>query len=242
VFFTGDVTDCQKAHWRNTYAKMRIKFIALSDAPPITRLVYGSSWFCERSWRVFEYLRQARCSVVHFQDWQANGFWSIKAKRVGLAFEQTTLTVMTHSCTKWINEGMQQFSATPFETAKLVWAETYCMEHCDLLLSPSRHMLQWIEKNQIHMPPRTLLTPYAWTDGAATAPRVSAVVNSDHLIFFGRLETRKGLHIFGEALRCLQREGAALPRAISFLGKHASVQGQPSTAYLEALHRDLPTV
>jgi GT2 family glycosyltransferase/glycosyltransferase involved in cell wall biosynthesis len=242
VFFTGDVTDSEKAHWRNAFAKMGIKFIAISDAPPVTRLVYGSTWFFERSWRVFQYLRKAQFSVVHFQDWQANGFWSIKAKQVGLAFEQTALTVMTHSCTKWINEGMQQFSAAPFETAKLVWAETYCVEHCDVLLSPSRYMLQWVGENQIHTPPRTLLTPYAWADAAPAAPRMGGPADSDHLIFFGRLETRKGLHIFGEALRQLQRESVALPREVSLLGKHASVLGQSSTEYLEDLRRDLPTV
>ena len=242
IFFTGDVTDCQKTHWRNAYAKMRIKFITLSDAPPVTRFVYGSTSFFERSWRVFEYLRKAQFSVVHFQDWQANGFYAIKAKHVGLAFNQTTLTVMTHSCTKWINEGMEQFSANPFDTAKLVWAETYCIEHCDLLLSPSRYMLQWMGEKQIHTPPRTLLTPIAWTDGVSMEPRMDGPVDSDHLIFFGRLETRKGLHIFGEALRLLQHNGIAVPRTVSFLGKHASVQGRPSTEYLEDLRHDLPTV
>ena len=242
VFFTGDLTDCQRAHWRNTYAKLQIKFITLSDTAPVTKLVYGTTWFYERSWRVFEYLRKARFSIVHFQDWQANGFWSIKAKQVGLAFGQTTLTVMTHSCTRWINEGMQQFAAEPFETAKLVWAETYCIERCDALLSPSRYMMEWARGKGITLPPKTVLTPYAWSHRHETDNGIGAPVDNDHLIFFGRLETRKGLHIFSEALRQLQREGVPLPRRLSFLGKHASVLGASSADYLEDLRRDLPTI
>jgi O-antigen biosynthesis protein len=245
VVFTLDLTECQRAHWRNAYARMGISFIALPDLPPVTRLVHGSTWFFERSWRVFEYLRRARFSVVHFQDWHANGFWSIKAKRVGPAFEKTTLTVMMHSCTKWLNEGMQEFGANPLETAKLVWAETYCMEGCDYLLSPSRYMLEWAAANHVRTPPQSRLTPYVWADRTSAdsgdaAPAVRRPVDNDHLIFFGRLETRKGLHIFADALRRLQRAGGeALPRTISFLGKHASVLGRSSADFLEQLRRDL---
>jgi GT2 family glycosyltransferase/glycosyltransferase involved in cell wall biosynthesis len=242
VFFTGDLTDGQKAHWRNAYAKMRINFIALSDAPPVARFVFGSTWFLERSWRVFDYLRKTNFSAIHFQDWQANGFWSIKAKQTGIAFGRTTLTVMTHSCTKWINEGMQQFSANPFETAKLIWVETYCVSHCDLLLSPSHYMLQWVRENLVHSTQPARITPYTWAGETVTAPRASVAVDNDHLIFFGRLETRKGLHILGGALRQLAQDGVGLPRAVSFLGKHASVLGRDSAEYLEELRRDLPTV
>ncbi len=116
---------------------MGIKFLSLSDMPPVTHPVLGSNWFLERSWRVFKYLERKSYSVVHFQDWHANGFWSIKAKRLGLAFDQTTLTVTTHSPTKWQDDGMQLFGPEPIETAKLVWAETYAIEHCDVLLSPN---------------------------------------------------------------------------------------------------------
>ena len=239
VFFTGDLTDCQKAHWKNAYARMSIRFIALSDAPQVMHFVYGSTWFLERSWRVYEYLRNTAFSVIHFQDWQGNGFWSIKAKRVGLAFQHTRLTVITQACTKWINEGMQQYSDSPMETAKLSWTERYSMEHCDILLSPSAYMLKWLSENVVSSLPRTELTPYTWAD-PSDFPRTP--VDNDHLIFFGRLETRKGLHIFGEALRKMRKSNAKLPRIVSFIGKHASVFGQLSNDYLSDLCADLPSV
>ena len=240
VFYTGaELSDCQKAHWRNVFARVRIRFVALSDAPPTTRLVYGSTWFFDRSWRVFEYLRRRPFSVIHFQDWHGNGFWSIKAKKVGLAFDQTVLTVMTHSCTKWINEGMQQFGSDPFETAKLVWAETYCIEQCDMLLSPSRYMLDWVAANHIRAPQRIVLTPYAVEDSQVEEAQPIGDVDNEHLIFFGRLETRKGVHILAEAFRQLRHQGEALPRLVSFVGKHDSVMGRPSADYLSELQGEL---
>ncbi len=241
ILFTGELSACRRAHWRNVYAGMGINFVSLSDTPPVTRLVYGSSWFLEKSWRVFQYLQSRSYSLVHFQDWHANGFWSIKAKQVGLAFDRTTLTVMAHSCTKWIDEGMQRFGPEPIETAKLVWAETYAIEHCDVLLSPSRYMLDWLSQNGIRTPKSVVVAPNAYTEHPERDGQPREVDN-DHLVFFGRLETRKGLHVFGDALRLLRRQGGPMPRALSFLGTLDEVNGQPAAEYLDALRQDLAPV
>jgi glycosyltransferase involved in cell wall biosynthesis/GT2 family glycosyltransferase len=238
VLFTCDLSPCRQAHWRNTYARMGIKFVPLEDTPPVTHEVLASNWFMERSWRVFKYLERKSYSVIHFQDWHANGFWSIKAKQVGLAFEQTTLTVMTHSPTKWQDDGMQQFGPEPIETAKLVWAEAYAIEHCDALLSPTRYMLDWLSQNGFRTPRSVIVTPNSYTENT-DKERPSGDVDNDHLIFFGRLETRKGLHVLGEALRLLRREGGPVPHTVSFLGTLVTVNGRPAAEYLDELRREL---
>ena len=171
VLFTCDLSPCRGAHWRNTYARMGIGFVPLEDTPPVTHEVIGSNWFMDRSWRVYEYLARKNHSVIHFQDWHANGFWSIKAKRVGLAFDRTTLTVMTHSPTKWQDDGMQHFGPEPIETAKLVWAEAYAIEHCDVLLSPTRYMLDWLSQNGFRQPESVIVTPNSYTENTEPVAR-----------------------------------------------------------------------
>src|SRR5262249_18857423 len=241
ILFTIDLSPCRLAHWRNTYARMGVKFLALTDMPQVTHPVRGSNWFLERSWRVFKYLQGGSYSVVHFQDWHANGFWSIKAKRLGLAFDQTTLTVATHSCTKWIDEGMRRFGPEPIETAKLVWAEAYAIEHCDVLLSPNRYMLDWVSRNGIRTPPSVFVAPNPYTEQTDEGG-VPGEIDYDHLIFFGLLATRKGLHVFGDALRQLRREGGPLPRTLSFLGTLDQVNGRPAAEYLDTFRRDLAPI
>ena len=73
-------------------------------------------------------------------------------------------------------------------------------------------------------------------------PPPTREVDNDHLIFFGRLETRKGVQVLGEALRQLKREGKTLPRLVSFLGTLVTVNGQPAAEYLDALRQDLGSV
>jgi glycosyltransferase involved in cell wall biosynthesis/GT2 family glycosyltransferase len=240
ILFTIDLSPCRLAHWRNTYARIGVKFLSLSDMPPVTHPVHGSHWYLERSWRVFKYLERKSYSVVHFQDWHANGFWSIKAKRLGLAFDQTTLTVTTHSPTKWQDDGMQWFGPEPIGTAQLVWVEYYAIEHCDVLLSPTRYMLGWLSEQGVHLPEAVIVTPNPYTEN--TRENRTFDVDNDNLIFFGRLETRKGVHVFAEALRRLQRDGGPLPRTVSFLGTPVTVNGRPAAEYMDALRGDLAPV
>jgi O-antigen biosynthesis protein len=241
ILYTLDLSPCRLAHWKNTYARMGIKLLSLSEMPPITHPVQGSNWFLDRSWRVFKYLEQKSYSVVHFQDWHANGFWSIKAKRLGLAFDRTTLTVTTHSGTKWQDDGIEQFGPEPIETAKLVWAEAYAIEHCDALLSPARYMLDWLSQNGVRAPAVVFVTPNPYTENTEQEA-ASRKVDNDHLVFFGRLQHRKGLHVLGDALRQLKREGGPLPRTVSFLGTHFRMNGQPSEEYLAQLHREMAPI
>jgi hypothetical protein len=112
----------------------------------------------------FKYLEQRSYAVIHFQDWHANGFWSIKAKRLGLALEQTSLTVMTHSGAKWQDDGWSSSAPNRFETVKLVWVEAYAIEHCEALLSPTRYMLDWLSQNEIRAPASVFVTPNAYTE------------------------------------------------------------------------------
>jgi glycosyltransferase involved in cell wall biosynthesis/GT2 family glycosyltransferase len=240
ILFTIDLSPCRLAHWRNTCARMGVKFLSLAEMPPVTHLVDGSHWYLERSWRVFKYLERKSYSVVHFQDWHANGFWSIKAKRLGLAFDRTTLTVTTHSPTKWQDDGMQWFGPEPIGTAQLVRVEHYAIEHCDVLLSPTHYMLGWLSEQGVHLPGKVIVTPNPYTESTRESRAID--VDNDHLIFFGRLETRKGVHVFAEALRRLRRDGGFFPRMVSFLGTPVTVNGRLAAEYLDALRTDLSPV
>ena len=239
LYTGGSLSEPRRLHWRDHYAKLSITFLSIDDTPPIDRHIWGGTWFLDTSWRIFEFLRTKRFECVHFQDWQANGFWSIRAKKLGMAFQNTVLTVTMHSCSKWIAEGMSSFPPKPVEYAKLVWCETSCMEDCDTLLSPSQHMFEWAKANNIVLPADHRTMPYVMPPSEATQPAGS--IDDAHLIFFGRLETRKGLHMFGDALRRLAKEGG-LPSKVTFLGKHAEVDGTTSQDYIAALQADLPVI
>lgn len=243
VLFSEQISRGQANHWRRHYAGMGIAFLSLGDLPTLPHFVYGNTWVLERSQRILDFLTERAFDVVHFQDWKANGFWPIRAKRLGCALQNSFLTVMMHSSTKWIDQGMEEFPRDAAMQARLVYCETYCMRYCDLVLSPSQHMFDWAEANSITLAENRMLVPYVDSDAVAAAGDSEVEPDLDHLIFFGRLETRKGLHVFADALRFLKNtQPEGLPRTVSLLGKHAMVNGAPSEKFLEKLAADLPEI
>lgn len=237
VLFSGDVEEKAQSHWRDWYAERGIVFLTLDDIPKPSLLTYGARWFTERAHRIMDFLRGRNYDYLIFQDWHANGFWSVRARQLGAAFENTPIGVISHSPNEWQKAGMRSFGANPVEEAALEWAETQAIAGADILISPSRHMIEWLQGHGYTLPPRVAVCPITFEDTIEEGRPGS--VDRDHIIFFGRLETRKGLHLLGDALMGLKREGRRLPRQISCLGKPAEVYGRSSIDYLDDLRSEL---
>jgi glycosyltransferase involved in cell wall biosynthesis len=238
VLFTGLLSGSQSTHWRRHYAKQRITFLWVGDLPPIPHVIYGGSWFLERSQQILIFLAQQHFSFIHFQDWQANGFWAIRAKQLGYALRDSILTVMMHSSTRWIDQGMQQYPKDATAQVRLDFCETYCMRHCDILLSPSQHMFDWAAANSIELAEDRMLVPYLQSNPIEQP--VMLPPDAGHVIFFGRLETRKGLHIFADALRLLKKQPGDVPVRVSLLGKHSTVNSVSSEEVIADLQKEIP--
>ena len=237
ILFSGPVEKSQTPRWRQEYRKLDIGFWTLHDLPVSEMLPYGSTWYTERSWSILQFLRQRSNDLILFQDWHGNGFWSMRAKQLGYAFDRTMLGVIAHSPTEWQNAGMATFGRDPLEEADLAWTEKQAIAEADVLFSPSRHMIAWLREHGYTLPSRIVWAPYTFEDTAA--PRLPDP-DPDHLLFFGRLETRKGLHLLAAALRALPSNRR--PRQVSLLGKYATVNGEPAEQYIERLQAELPEI
>ena len=185
-----------------------------------------------------QFLRSRSDRYIIFQDWHANGFWSARAKRMGFALQHAKLGLIVHSPTEWQQAGMQTFGPSPIDDADLAWAERQAISEVDCLISPSQHMINWLQEHRYKLPDEIVLCPITFED--APADEKVPAPDLEHLIFFGRLETRKGLHLLAGALRSMHTKD--LPKRLSLLGKYATVEGITSELYIDALRRDLPSI
>jgi hypothetical protein len=82
--------------------------------------------------------------------------------------------------------------------------------------------------------------PYCYDPTLAKSPEVVTHEGPfNHLVFFGRLETRKGLHLFCRALV----EDATLRQhvdRVTFLGKPSNVEGRPSEEFIASHMEQIP--
>jgi glycosyltransferase involved in cell wall biosynthesis/GT2 family glycosyltransferase len=229
ILFTGPCEIQTTAHWKQHYrTNYGIGFYAISDYPHLPyQPIHEGRWFIQRSLSIHNWLKSRFYNQIHFQEWQANGFAAMQARRVTRTYSNTLLTVCLHSSSEWQREGMRQHIQSPVEDSILDYCERYSVEHADVAIFPSQHMLNWANSHKWSLPRDHRVIPYH-IDVPAT--HFQPVNKLDELCFFGRLETRKGLEIFIEAMKSVAKTHR-LPK-ILFLGKIGSTSWGPADAYI----------
>ena len=194
--------------------------------PILPRPVSGSvlAQVSAPTWSLYDWLCRQTDSfdIVHVPDWRGIGYGPLLAKSLGLAFGDTHFVTMGHSPTLWAVEGNRQLLSKERELG-WVFMERRSVELADTVICVSAHLLGWMRNAGYEMPVRSFVWPNAFPapdpspDAAAgRAARDGAALKE--VVFFGRLEPRKGLVLFVDAVDRLVRNGRAPPK-VTFLGK-----------------------
>ena len=104
--------------------------------------------------------------------------------------------------------------------ADLDYYERYSFEHADFKTSPSHYMLDWAEQRGWNCR-GAVVVRYACSDlgpWPRTDPTGEEATGLQEVVFFGRLEARKGLPLFVEAINGLND----LDFKVSFVGKNVN--------------------
>ena len=225
--------------WIDHYARRGIRFVppAAPDPPPAG----GPNSNATRVARaVHDWLREQDFDVVHVSEYRGDAYYALLAKAEGLAFEDTTFVVKASSPTLWCNLGNDK-PITDIGATVTMYLERRSIELADWVVSPSQHMLRWMTEFGYALPERSYVQPNLvvpdWDAPLERFPPVGAeagLLPVDELVFFGRLEWRKGLAIFCRALRIAQRRGHLRGVRVTFLGKAS----RETRAYVEDQSRD----
>ncbi|MDP9173340.1 MAG: glycosyltransferase [Planctomycetota bacterium] len=225
--------------WVEHYRKQNISFVPVpsSREPLAVSTLYLRFSYETYLWLAEQERSGRRFDVIHMHEWRGLGFYSVLAKQQGLNFGQSVLCIGTHSPEMWHRWGMKQHPST-IEDLQADFLERTSVRYADVVVSPSQYMLDWMREEQWKFPADTqvrqnLLTSYLSAEElAAMGPR-----NVSDVVFFGRLETRKGLPLFCDALDQIVADtqffAARADFNVTFLGKKTSVEGIASGEYLE---------
>lgn len=240
VVFCGGVDDEERlSEAPAVLAREGIAFHLLEDlpAPPgaAVRHYGGDDAILVLSEHALEALEalhaEHRFDLIEFPDWRALALRPVQAKAAGDALLDVPLAVKLHSTTEWQREGNLQRRSAPRDL-KMEFCERYAFERADVQLSPSRYMLDY-----------TCMADWAVRDDAAVAypypdpePELAAQAPEIHeLVFFGRLERRKGLHLFLDALDSVEPDMPVL-----FLGKDTLIDGDKASELIAERLADRP--
>src|SRR5262245_27262075 len=219
------------AHWESFYRERGLKFVARPSDPDLR---IDAPPHALRSYETYRWLKQQEFDLVHFPEWGGDAYYSLLAKHQGLAFARTVFCLGTHSPTAWLKQANSEYYAQPRDL-ELDFMERRCVAMADIVVSPCQYMLRWMSDHGFKLPARSfvqqnILPASARGPGSAGASTAKQAV--EELVFFGRLETRKGIELFCDALDRIAKESSFKQLRITFMGKPATVSGRDSRAYI----------
>lgn len=237
-------------YWIDHYAQRGVKLVPCPDYAARDDFASNADRWLRIPYNMMRHLIEHPMDVVHVSEWRGTAYLSLLAKRQGLAFARTLFLVKTSSPWMW-NRLYGSHTLERADDLVKIHAERRSVEMADVVIGGSLHLLRWMASQGYALPPgRCFVQP-----NVATFAKLEPLMNSralprgqrmpvDEVVFFGRLEARKGLFIFCQAIRRLIRKGAPLPRRITFMGKPGgrmpSHPDHETPDYIREVSRDWP--
>jgi glycosyltransferase involved in cell wall biosynthesis/GT2 family glycosyltransferase len=236
--------------WQRHYASLGIRFVPvwLEQGEPVLDAPHHA-W---RAYRVYLWLKQhqADYDLAYFPEWKGEAYYALQAKRLGLDFAALRMVIVTHSSTTWAESG-NYMVPQQFDDLLLEFLERRSTEMADAVISPSRYMLDWMRHHGWRWSAPTHVIQNLMPDTQPESPSVDApAFQIAEWVFFGRLERRKGLFVFLDALARMPQE-VRQRIGVTFLGKsvhtpyfdssatiHDKLAGWPSVKLITDYDRD----
>ncbi|KAM0749285.1 hypothetical protein T439DRAFT_315519 [Meredithblackwellia eburnea MCA 4105] len=208
--------------------KVTLYFVKKESVPFVPE-----GWTAKASKRVFDFLksRDGQWDIIHFSENSGVGYFSLLAKHEGLALQSTQVVVGLHGAFGDWAEMLNKRYLTERYTVELAYFEKRTAELADVVVSPSEYMLEYARSKGWRLPPSTsfvipnIASPLTLSS-TSTPGKKEKVSPITELVFFGRLEERKGVRLFISVLEQLYVTNPPEPplpiSQITFLGRDVS--------------------
>lgn len=245
VLYTGQTMSADAATWAQRFqAELGIRYVDLARwaeannrATPNLLPEAEPLFIAEQ---VLAFAREARFAVVYVQEFLGQGLRVLQAACSDrLGYRPVTVATL-HSPMDWIYEGMHMVPRHEGELDR-DFMEKETARLCDRLVAPSRHMADWVRTRWGFTREVDVLFNCFDPSGVSgeTDENERTFSGLNHLVFFGRLETRKGLHLFLEALADSEPLQQRAPR-ITFLGRPSDLNGRDAAEVIAESLAPLP--
>ncbi|POB10334.1 glycosyltransferase family 4 protein [Sulfobacillus sp. hq2] len=162
--------------------------------------------------------------LIEFPDYLAEGYFTIKAKRLLGQFARTTLRVHGHMSLELCDRINQEIPRS--DRQRIYALERYAMQYCDVLTAPSVGLAE-IYEDQFKR--NVLVTRHPlpnWQPLAGKRERKGPAT----LVYVGRLEYRKGIDLLLRA--CLPLWESQMDFRLQLIGQDTHYRGQSFQRYL----------
>lgn len=151
--------------------------------------------------RIYQTLKSlAPFDVIEFAEYNAEGFTTIRAKKLLNEFANTKLVVKLHTPRSLLVQ-IDEEKHTNTQTAIDIYLEDYCVKNADLVTSPSaslgEYFQQKLDLKSIYR------SPYPLSLATNNPPRKFVKSQIQKVTFLGSIQVRKGVDVFIEAAKII---------------------------------------
>ncbi|KYQ92565.1 putative glycosyltransferase [Tieghemostelium lacteum] len=240
VILVNQVKKLTPEHWVQLYRSRGIALEILdfqlnllqmeqqNTADKATLGVIGCTGACIRSYKVYQYLqkRSEHFDIIHFHDNGGMGYFSVLSRHQGLYFKRTLFVIGGHGPHLW-ERTANSANLDDGKHFEVDYLERKSVELADWLISPSNYMLNWMLSSGWVLPKHSYvhqnLLPGQNQILFLETDLESMKHNFHELVFFGRLESRKGLDIFMNAVEVLAPTFRSHHVSVTFLGANTKL-------------------
>ena len=206
-------------HWVNYHKNKGIELVAIKIEN------YVSVIEAVRSYEVYRWLKANDIfDYIHFSCYQGLGYYSVTAKKQGLAFRNTKLFVNLFITTQYLKEVDKQFVQQSDLYLDFMERESVALSDC--LISNSQYILNWVSSRSWKMPIKTLVQTFV-KDYNHTSKKNNNIYNHNtkEIIYYGDFSANDGLFIFCNSLDQLcERVKTSITKVVFIYKKKDSLE------------------
>jgi glycosyltransferase involved in cell wall biosynthesis len=229
VFYTSICNNIKFEYWKSRYIDIGAKFEYLLDTD-INVSLSAPDLFFRNSYAVYKKLENSSYDFIHFTDFYAAGFHTIQAKKTTSLFKNTTITVLMQGATELGLEIMQEWCKNPVLEMRLQYAERYCCENADVLISVSAFLFSWANNKGWNLPKKNFVIQNCFT-GSIVSP-LDYKVNKEKLVFWGSFENVDSIKAFCNSVIELKNQNYSLQK-VSFIIDSLLINTNDYTEYIK---------
>ncbi|ORY87436.1 hypothetical protein BCR35DRAFT_289498 [Leucosporidium creatinivorum] len=214
--------------------KIKLHFVEEEHQP-----VFPKAWTPVASIRVWQWLRSrdGEFDIIHFPDNTGIGYFSTLGKHEGLALQQSRIVVGLHGPdAEWAALLNKKYPQDRY-SVDLGEFERRTVEMADVVVAPSEYILEYVRSRGWKTPRHSFVIPNIVKPEPLDYIHPNAELEVHpitELVFFGRLEERKGTRLFINMLELLYSDNSTYSRptfdTITFLGRDMPDENSRSDA------------
>lgn len=208
--------------------------------------IYPLGWTPLASVNIYRYLllHASSIDIIQFPENSGIGYFTLLARHTGIAFQNLKIIVGLHGANVEWSSLLNKKYPTDAYGIQLGYFERRSVELADLVVSPSEYMVDYVRNRGWKIPALSFVIPNIVSGTGLNSTTTKEIEPLNELVFFGRLEERKGIRLFVEAVELLLMADSPHPNLsinkITFLGKDhtdAKTNLQASSLITQALRK-----